>query len=110
MGGEPRVSAPERTEVAGHLDSEPNKGEPRNGEPRNGEQRNGRQRNDREGGGRRHGRGSPPRRDSVPAPVARLDDVRPRRAPTPAPQVAADVDDGAGHLPAFLLRPFRIKA
>src|SRR4030088_2748020 len=81
MGGEPRVSAPERTDVAGHLDSEPNKGEPRNGEPRKGEQRNGRRRNDRWGGGRRHGRGSPPRRDSVPAPVARLDDVRPRRAP-----------------------------
>jgi len=37
-------------------------------------------------------------------------DVRPRRAPKPAPQGAADVDDGAGHLPAFLLRPFRVKA
>jgi hypothetical protein len=36
--------------------------------------------------------------------------VRPRRAPKPAPQVAADVDDSAGHLPAFLLRPFRVKA
>jgi hypothetical protein len=42
--------------------------------------------------------------------VARLDDARPRRAPKPVPQVAADADDGAGHLPAFLLRPVRIKA
>ena len=32
------------------------------------------------------------------------------RAPKPVPQVAADADDGAGHLPAFLLRPVRIKA
>jgi superfamily II DNA/RNA helicase len=117
MGGEARASVPERADVAEHLDSEPNGGESRNGEsrnaePRNGEQRSGRQRNGehREGGGRRHGRGSPPRRDSIPAPVARLDDVRPRRAPKPAPQVAADVDDSAGHLPAFLLRPFRVKA
>jgi superfamily II DNA/RNA helicase len=117
MGGEARASVPERADVAEHLDSEPNRGESRNGESRNaesrnGEQRSGRQRNGehREGGGRRHGRGSPPRRDSVPAPVARLDDVRPRRAPKPAPQVAADVDDSAGHLPAFLLRPFRVKA
>ena len=108
MGAEPRASVPERPDVPEHLDNEPNRGESRNGEPRNGEPRNGRQRNGehREGGGRRHGRGSSPRRDSVP----RLDDVRPRRAPKPAPQVAADVDDSAGHLPAFLLRPFRVKA
>jgi superfamily II DNA/RNA helicase len=107
MGGEARASVPERADMAEDLDSEPNRGESRNGEQRNGRQRNGEH---REGGGRRHGRGSQPRRDTVPAPVARLDDVRPRRAPKPAPQVAADVDDSAGHLPAFLLRPFRVKA
>ena len=49
-----------------------------------------------------------PRRDSVPAPVARLDDVRPRRTPKPASQ-AADADDG-GHLPAFLLRPVQVQS
>ncbi|MGZ3289195.1 MAG: DEAD/DEAH box helicase [Xanthobacteraceae bacterium] len=111
MGGEPRVSAPERSEADG-----PGSADQRNGENRHGERRNGGSRNDqprnngeqRASGGRRHGRGSSPRRDSVPAPVARLDDVRPRRTPKPASQ-AADADDG-GHLPAFLLRPVRVKA
>jgi superfamily II DNA/RNA helicase len=110
MGGEPRVSAPERSEA-----DEPRSADQRNGD-RHGERRNGGPRNDqqrnngeqRASGGRRHGRGSSPRRDSVPAPVARLDDVRPRRTPKPASQ-AADADDG-GHLPAFLLRPVRVKA
>jgi hypothetical protein len=40
--------------------------------------------------------------------VTRLDEVRPRRAPKAAPR-PAHTDDG-GHLPAFLLRPFRVKA
>jgi superfamily II DNA/RNA helicase len=53
----------------------------------------------------------PPRREPAPAPapapVARLDDARPRRRhPQPAP-----ADDSIGdHLPAFLLRPTRVKA
>jgi superfamily II DNA/RNA helicase len=110
MGGEPRVSAPEPLEdgpgSANHRNGEDRHGERRNGGPRNDQQRNNGEQ--RASGGRRHGRGSSPRRDSVPAPVARLDDVRPRRAPKPASQ-AADADDG-GHLPAFLLRPVRVKA
>jgi superfamily II DNA/RNA helicase len=57
---------------------------------------------------RRH---STPRRDQpapAPAPVARLEDARPRRGRQPSPHVE---DDGvASHLPAFLLRPVRIKA
>jgi superfamily II DNA/RNA helicase len=110
MGGEPRVSAPEPSEdgpgSANHRNGEDRHGERRNGGPRKDQQRNNGEQ--RASGGRRHGRGSSPRRDSVPAPVARLDDVRPRRAPKPASQ-AADADDG-GHLPAFLLRPVRVKA
>jgi superfamily II DNA/RNA helicase len=75
-------------------------------------------------GHRRHGRASPPRREgnasapgarpdqarrenNPPAPVARLDQARPRRAHPPVQQP----DEGdASHLPAFLLRPVRIKA
>src|SRR5438105_4552658 len=57
----------------------------------------------------------PPRRDPAPsqqrspAPVARLDDVRPRRGRSRPPPQA---DDGlaSDHLPAFLLRPVRVKA
>jgi len=41
-----------------------------------------------------------------PSPVARIDDARKRRRPEPA---AETVDDGS-HLPAFLLRPVRVKA
>jgi superfamily II DNA/RNA helicase len=111
MGGEPRVSAPERSEADGPGGADQRNGEDRHGERRNGGPRNDQQRNNgeqRASGGRRHGRGSSPRRDSVPASVARLDDVRPRRTPKPASQ-AADADDG-GHLPAFLLRPVRVKA
>jgi superfamily II DNA/RNA helicase len=75
---------------------------------------------------RRHGRAAQPRReDNAPAQVARLDQARPRRednAPAPvarldqgrprrAPQPAQQPDEGdASHLPAFLLRPVRIKA
>jgi superfamily II DNA/RNA helicase len=55
--------------------------------------------------GQRHER--PVRRDT-PAPVTRLDEVRPR--PTPKPASRADHADEGGHLPAFLLRPVRVKA
>jgi superfamily II DNA/RNA helicase len=68
----------------------------------------------RRDGHRRHGRSAPPRRRSepapAPAPVARLDEARPRRAPKPA-RAFEPADEGASnHLPAFLLRPFRVKA
>jgi superfamily II DNA/RNA helicase len=46
------------------------------------------------------------RRPQQPAPVARIDEARSRRAPKPA-----QTDDGdASHLPAFLLRPVTLKA
>jgi len=43
-----------------------------------------------------------------PAPVARIEDARPRRAPQPTPPRTDDSD--ASHLPAFLLRPVPVKA
>jgi superfamily II DNA/RNA helicase len=48
--------------------------------------------------------GKEPRKKANPAPVTRLDDVRPRR-PRPAPHA-----ESTDHLPAFLLRPVRAKA
>jgi superfamily II DNA/RNA helicase len=63
----------------------------------------------RSGGRRGHRRQHRERRDATPvtpAPVTRLDEVRPRHAPKSRP---AHADDG-GHLPAFLLRPVRAKA
>ena len=69
--------------------------------PQGGEKRN--------GGRRRHGRERPAPRDGAPAPVARLDEVRPRRAPKP-PRPAHAEESGGDHLPAFLLRPVRVKA
>jgi superfamily II DNA/RNA helicase len=83
MGGEPRTSEGERA-PAPRKDNRRHRGDPR------------------------------PQRENVSAPVARLDDARPRRAPKPTPRTAAKTDhtdDGAGgHLPAFLLRPVRVKA
>ena len=54
-------------------------------------------------GGRREQRRGPPR----PAPVARIDEARTRRA---AQQPARNDDGDASHLPAFLLRPVPQKA
>jgi len=45
-----------------------------------------------------------------PAPVARIEDARPRRAPQPAPARPRADDSDASHLPAFLLRPVPVKA
>jgi superfamily II DNA/RNA helicase len=59
-------------------------------------------------GSRRPGRESPPRREGTTAPVTRLDQARPRRAPKPHAVHAEPETDG--HLPAFLLRPVRLKA
>ena len=41
-----------------------------------------------------------------PAPVARIDEARQRRRPEPVAEIA----DADNHLPAFLLRPVRVKA
>ena len=48
------------------------------------------------------------RRERTPAPVTRLDEMRPRRAAKAAPRTTPGDDNG--HLPAFLLRPGRVKA
>jgi superfamily II DNA/RNA helicase len=56
------------------------------------------------------------RREPSPAPVARIDAVRPRRLPEtrqpeprqPEPREAEELD--VSHFPAFLLRPVRLKA
>jgi superfamily II DNA/RNA helicase len=55
--------------------------------------------------GRRSDR--PQRREREPAPVAHLDDSRPR--PKREPQ-RPRVEESDSHLPAFLLRPFSVKA
>jgi superfamily II DNA/RNA helicase len=57
--------------------------------------------------GRANGRNPPRHRERPPAPVTRLDEVRPRRA---APSARQPDQAAGGHLPAFLLRPVRIKA
>ncbi len=60
----------------------------------------------RHGHGGARGRSTPARREGSPAPVARLDEVRSRR-----PQKPMAREEGVdGHLPAFLLRPVRLKA
>jgi hypothetical protein len=94
MGKEPHASAQEHTKKE-HAERE----RPETSDHRKGEQRK---------GGRRGHRKHPARRDGTPAPVTRLDEVRPHRAPKPTAR-AGHGDDG-GHLPAFLLRPFRVKA
>jgi superfamily II DNA/RNA helicase len=59
------------------------------------------------GGGRRDDHRRQPRHR--PAPVARIDEARSRRAPPPArPRVTEDSE--VSHLPAFLLRPVKLKA
>jgi superfamily II DNA/RNA helicase len=89
-------------------DERPAAREPRRDGPR--EPRKDGPREPRKDGSRRNGRGAPPRRDAnPPAPVARLDEARPRRAHQPVPPAQSDEDDN-NHLPAFLLRPVRIKA
>ena len=51
-----------------------------------------------------------PRRPVTPmTPVARPDDVRPRRAPAKAPAFSHADDSDGSHLPAFLLRPVPLK-
>jgi superfamily II DNA/RNA helicase len=50
------------------------------------------------------------RQQQRPAPVARIDSARPRHAPPPPPPRPRADDSDASHLPAFLLRPFTVKA
>jgi superfamily II DNA/RNA helicase len=101
MGKEPHASAQENTEKERTERGEQRKADPHKDSPRKGEHRKREHRNVRH---REHGR--PGRHESVPAAVTRLEEVRPRRAGKPAP-----ADEGAGgHLPAFLLRPVRVKA
>ena len=106
MGKEPHASAQENTEKARTESGEHRKGDPHKDAPRKGEHHKGEhhKREHRNARHREHAR--PARRDNAPAPVTRLDQVRPRRADKPA---HADESAG-GHLPAFLLRPFRVKA
>jgi superfamily II DNA/RNA helicase len=73
--------------------------------------------------GGRHGRGAPrreqspasPRREQPRASVTRIDEARPRPGRKPAERERprpepAQSDDALSHLPAFLLRPVRVKA
>jgi superfamily II DNA/RNA helicase len=97
-GEEPQASSHERTEAGEHR-----KGEHRQRNPRRDEHRKD---DPRDGSHRGHGRQRPVRPDTTPVPVTHLDEVRPRPRPVPA-----HTDAGAGgHLPAFLLRPVRVKA
>jgi superfamily II DNA/RNA helicase len=108
MGKEPHASAQERTET-GHTERErAETGEHRKGDSRKDASPKGarHKRDHRNGGHREHKHERPARRDSAPAPVTRLDQARPHRASKPA---HADESAG-GHLPAFLLRPVRVKA
>jgi superfamily II DNA/RNA helicase len=85
--------------------------------PRQGDRGHGGNRGhgDRAHSGNRSQRGpkqQPKRRDAPPAPVTMLDDARVRRPSKPSPQPAAAQPESRGesHLPAFLLRPTRVKA
>jgi superfamily II DNA/RNA helicase len=108
MSEQPRVAAQEHSGAAAQ--EHPAAAAPERSEA--GEHRN--------GGRRRHGRQSQRQRENGPAPVARLEDARPRREHKPvphkpvphkpAPQAALADESGGGHLPAFLLRPVRVKA
>ena len=91
------------------------------GRPRHGDRGHGGKRGhgDRAHGDRTHGGGrgqrgpKPPKRhDAPPAPVTMLDEARGRRPSKPSPQPAAAQPESRGesHLPAFLLRPTRVKA
>jgi superfamily II DNA/RNA helicase len=69
---------------------------------------NGRSHRGKRGSGRRAANGqSRPERaaERKPAPVARIDEARKRRRPEPTENAGGDL-----HLPAFLLRPVRLKA
>ena len=88
--------------------------EARHSERSSGKSRGGRGQG-RDGKGRRHGKERPAHRgaeqDARPAPVARIDDARKRQSSDrPAAEQPAETSADASHLPAFLLRPIRVKA
>src|SRR6202163_1610126 len=66
--------------------------------------------------GGRPGRNASPRREQPPASVTRIDEARPRQGRKPAErerprqQPAESEEQALSHLPAFLLRPVRVKA
>jgi superfamily II DNA/RNA helicase len=65
--------------------------------------------------GQKHGTERPAHRgaeqEARPAPVARIDEARKRHSSDrPAAEVPAETSADASHLPAFLLRPIRVKA
>jgi len=107
MAKEPHASAQEhadrehtqreRTETRGHRKGGRRKDASSKGEHHKHDHRN--------GGHREHRHENPARHDNA-APVTRLDQIRPRHAGKPA---HAD-ESASGHLPAFLLRPVRVKA
>ncbi len=63
-------------------------------------------RSDAEHGDKKHGDKKSPAPPAHDKKVARIEEVRPRRAPSRG----RDDEGDAGHLPAFLLRPVRLKA
>jgi superfamily II DNA/RNA helicase len=103
MDNGPHASRKERTERERTETGERHKGNPlKDASPKGARHK----RDHRNGGHREHKHERPARPDNAPAPLTRLDQVRPRRAGKPA-----HADEGAGgHLPAFLLRPVRAKA
>jgi superfamily II DNA/RNA helicase len=112
MGEPPRASDDEPAETHGR----PRHGDRGHGDRGHGDRKHGGKRGhgDRTHGGGRGQRGpKPPKRhDAPPAPVTMLDEARGRRPSKPSPQPAAAQPESRGesHLPAFLLRPTRVKA
>jgi superfamily II DNA/RNA helicase len=95
---------------------------PRRRGDRHSDDRHGRQERSGERSGQKHGKRAPskgpqersdhherpPDRQERPAKVASIENARPRRQHQPRPH--DDEPDVAQHLPAFLLRPVRVKA
>jgi superfamily II DNA/RNA helicase len=104
VGFDPTAPQPEA-----RRDSERSSGKAR------GRSRQGRGQDRGAGKSQRHGKDRPAHRgaeqDARPAPVARIDDARKRQSSDrPAVEQPAETSADASHLPAFLLRPIRVKA
>jgi superfamily II DNA/RNA helicase len=107
MGKEPHASAEEHAEREHTQRERTERGEHRKGPRKHASSKGEHHKRDhRNGGHREHRHESPARHDGAAAPITRLDQARPRH-----PSKPANADEGAGgHLPAFLLRPVRVKA